>query len=538
MVMKKINDLRVGELDAQYYLRNPDSAATDLFRRAFYKSVHLQKLHDPDTYFFIGEKGTGKTSYTAYSLLFMQDEFRASSAFFNADDFALFKEVAVQLGASQSQYPSLWNFVFIVLLLDGASRRYEFKPDGPIISFLRAASDISFGAKFDTFDRALKLLRNAPDFFETYAEYVGLSFNKQRMERASPSFKIDRMIDDCIGELSEYDESYQFCLFVDSIDVRPEQLEYSDYLEIVTGLCNGAWVLNATQLSRIKPAFKVVLMLRPDIFEAVPFQNRSTKLATHAHLVDWSTRYNIYRDSEIFKMTDWLFHVQQAESSKARQGDTWNSYFPFKVDSRVSKDGDDPFVLFLRHSFYKPRDIVKYLELMCETYSKDDRGDRNAFSEDVFSDRDIRQEFSNYLLLEIQDQAQFYYSMEEWQQFKDFNDGYLARVINKRRRNFDYENFVVSHKSFIEENSRNNRQTPETFQTADTLLQFMFDLNIIGFQVTKTIKERDSGDLVERTFTNWSFRQRSFANLKPKVPTGSNYVMHYGVARALFTDLI
>lgn len=536
--MKKIKDLRVGELDAQYYLRNPDSAATELFRRAFYKSVHLQKLHDPDTYFFIGEKGTGKTSYTAYSLLFMQEEFKASSAFFNADDFALFKEVAIQLGVTQSQYPSLWNFVFIVLLLDGASQRYEFKAEGPIRSFLQAASDVSFGAKFNNFERALKLLGDASEIFSAYAEYAGLNFNQKRMELAAPNFKIDRMIDDCIGELAEYGEDYQFCLFVDSIDVRPEQLEYSDYLEIVTGLCNGAWVLNATQLSRISPSFKVVLMLRPDIFEAVPFQNRSTKLATHAHLVDWSTRYNVYRDSELFKMTDWLFHVQQSESNRARQGDTWNAYFPFRVDSRISDEGDDPFVLFLRHSFYKPRDIVKYLELMCEAYSNDERGERESFSDDVFSDRDIRQEFSNYLLLEIQDQAQFYYSMEEWQQFKDFNDGYLTRVINKRRRNFDYEGFVGSHKSFIEENRRNNRQTPETFQTADTLLQFMFDLNIIGFQVTKMIKDRKTGERVERTFTNWSFRQRSFANLKPKVPTGSTYVMHYGVAKALFTDFI
>ena len=347
--MKKIRDLRVGELDAQYYLRNPDSAATELFRRAFYKSTHLQKLHDPDTYFFIGEKGTGKTSYTAYTLLFMQDEFKAASAFFNADDFALFKEVAVQLGAKQSQYPSLWNFVFMVLLLNGAKSHYDFDGDGAISAFLQAASDVSFGAGFDTFDRALKLLRSVEDLFETYANYAGLNFDKDRMERALSSFKIDRMIDDVINELSGFDDSFQFCLFVDSIDVRPEQLAYSDYLEVVTGLCNGAWILNATQLSKIQPAIKVVLMLRPDIFEAVPFQNRSTKLATHAHLVDWSTRYNIYDESEIFKMTDWLFHVQQSESSKSRQGDTWNAYFPFRVDSRVNKkDGDDPFVLFLR----------------------------------------------------------------------------------------------------------------------------------------------------------------------------------------------
>ncbi len=536
--MKKIRDLRIGDIDAQYYLNNPDDPKTDLFRRSFYRSTHLEKLHDPDTYFFIGEKGTGKTAYTAYTLLFMKDEFKAMSPNFTGDDFALFSEVSVEIGVKRSQYASLWNFVLATLLLSGAGDHYEFKSNGAISEFLGAITDITLEVKIDTFERAIRLLSSVDELFDSYCERASLPFSKQQRENAAHSFKLDKMIGDCLDELSEYDDAHQFCLFVDSFDVRPEQLDYSEYLEIVTGLCNGAWLLNARQLSKMQAAMKVVLMLRPDIFESVPLQNRSTKLAIHAHYIDWSTRYKSYRNSDIFKLTDYLLFVQQSESTKLMPGDSWNSYFPFRVWSRVNKDGDNPFILFLRYSFYKPRDIVRYLELMHNAYSNDERGDRIAFSDDVFNDPDIRQQFSNYLLLEIQDQAQFYYSISEWQQFKDFNDGYLGNVINKKSRVFDYESFATAHALFLDESKRKGSEIPETFRSADSLLQFMFDLNIIGYHVVKSLKNRDTGERYERTFTNWSFRQRSFANLKPKVPSGGSYVMHFGVAKALFTDFI
>ena len=201
--------------------------------------------------------------------------------------------------------------------------------------------------------------------------------------------------------------------------------------------------------------------------------------------------------------------------------------------SRRRDTPDDPFILFLRHSFYKPRDIIKYLSLMAAAYSKDERGERKHFDDDVFKDKDIRKSFSDYLLQEIEDQTSFYYSDAEWDQFKAFNDGFLSASVSRKNGDFSYDDFVGAHDRFVKYNEKNELDTPPSFRTADILLQFMFDLNIIGYKVVRTGKNGE-----EMTFTNYSFRQRSMANLRPKVPTGGNYVMHYGLAKALFTDFV
>jgi len=173
---------------------------------------------------------------------------------------------------------------------------------------------------------------------------------------------------------------------------------------------------------------------------------------------------------------------------------------------------------------------------MCKSYVSTGKGDNTSFTKEIFDDRDLRSSYSSYLLLEIQDQAQFYYSILEWQQFKDFNDGYLGKLINKRSRDFSFEVFSSAHASFMHDNKKAGKDTPDTFRTAETLIQFMFDLNIIGYKWELEVKDRKTGMKRKIPRTNWSFRQRSFANLKPKAPTGGTYVMHYGVAKALFTD--
>src|SRR5207248_9997606 len=140
---------------------------------------------------------------------------------------------------------------------------------------------------------------------------------------------------------SQLSSELQCALCIDGLDVRPDEVSYLDYLNVVSRICNSIWLVNATQLARISPSLKIVLLLRPDIFEAVPFQNRGPKLQNHAHLVEWSAQYNRYEESEIFKFTDLVLFSQQDTSQRLGPGDTWSYYFPFKVESRVRDDGDD-----------------------------------------------------------------------------------------------------------------------------------------------------------------------------------------------------
>ena len=62
--MKSINELDFGYGDAANY-RN-SRKYKDFFSKIFVKDEKLERLMREDTYFLIGDKGTGKTAYAVF----------------------------------------------------------------------------------------------------------------------------------------------------------------------------------------------------------------------------------------------------------------------------------------------------------------------------------------------------------------------------------------------------------------------------------------------------------------------------------------
>jgi len=60
--------------------------------------------------------------------------------------------------------------------------------------------------------------------------------------------------------------------------------------------------------------------------------------------------------------------------------------------------------------------------------------------------------------------------------------------------------------------------------TANDFLQFLFDLNVICYY-----EQTEDNKL----FFHWCFKDRSYANISPKVKTRVNYQVFYGLAKAL-----
>lgn len=532
---KLISALRFGSTDARTYLNNPAQPMAEFFRNSFYKSSHLSRITDPSIYFFIGEKGVGKTAYSAYATLFL-DEYNATSDFFETNDFTRFLEVAKNIGLEKSQYALGWVFVFSALMLQKLGSRIKSGTTERLDLINAAIRTTNIGSPVLNISQSIEMLNDINLLFDQLFERVSEKEfgSTTSLNGVRPSQKVARFVDFAISALATMPEKTQFTIFIDGLDVRPDDVGYADYLTVVSSICNAVWVLNATQLAKLPGHFKATILLRPDIFESVAIQNRGPKLQNHGHLVEWSAEYRDYRDSEIFSFTDRVFYSQQSEQFKqqnVRLGDTWDTYFPFMMSRHNEKDEDDPFILFIRHSFCKPRDIVRYLQLMQEMMAS--KPGSMCFGPEVFRDRDVKQEFSSYLLQEIRDQLNFYYTNAEYQQFLDFCNGYLGRHIDPKQQIVDYSQFEIAHDEYIAYNRKNNVATVPSFATADITLQFMFDLNVLGYQGEFVTK-----DGRKRPFTTFSYRKRSFANLRPKVPTSGRYKMHYGVARSLFTELL
>lgn len=75
---------------------------------------------------------------------------------------------------------------------------------------------------------------------------------------------------------------------------------------------------------------------------------------------------------------------------------------------------------------------------------------------------------------------------------------------------------------FEKQNETNIR--PIIFQNADYVLQLLYELNIIGYLV-----KDDAG----HGFQHWFFKEKSYAEIRPKVRTHLEYKMHKGIAEAL-----
>ena len=111
----------------------------------------------------------------------------------------------------------------------------------------------------------------------------------------------------------------------------------------------------------------------------------------------------------------------------------------------------------------------------------------------------------------------FYFSETDYESFRKFFD------FLKGKSTFKYETFIEAYEEMLKYFENSNVNKPKFFDTADSFLQFLFDLNIICY-IEGTGRN---------TFIRWCFRERNYANLSPKVKTGVKYEIHYGLLKAL-----
>jgi cold shock CspA family protein len=96
------------------------------------------------------------------------------------------------------------------------------------------------------------------------------------------------------------------------------------------------------------------------------------------------------------------------------------------------------------------------------------------------------------------------------------------------KRKFSYEQYIEAFNEFIAECNETGRQLPQFFDSANGFLQFLYEQNVISY------KERDvSEDESAEVFIRWCFRERTLANMAPKVRIGVEYEIFYGVSKAL-----
>ena len=115
MSFKKIKELDTVVSDAYNVYFGKDKRTKDLFNRIFVADKFYEKIKKTDTYFIIGEKGSGKTAYAAY---YCNNESKTISKLSMVDEdiFSRFIGMKISDELRATSYKKIWkNIIYFML---------------------------------------------------------------------------------------------------------------------------------------------------------------------------------------------------------------------------------------------------------------------------------------------------------------------------------------------------------------------------------------------------------------------------------------
>ena len=522
--MLKVPELNLGSIDAVNYKQRSQK---EYLNKILYKEQFLELIMKENKYFIIGEKGTGKTSYATYAqnspyhASGQATEIQSKIVTLNETDYRKFVSLKNAGKFSVSTYVDVWKVILLLLVSDlveekGQRNLLNFRKFQALQNVVKKYYQNAFKPEVDytlelveNSELALKLLKEGAG-----GEYRGAASEKSVTQNFQISLKgLEESFEDALASLKL---STSLTLFVDGIDIRPDQIEYTSYIECIKGLAHATWQLNTEFFANIKDSkgrLKIALLMRPDILDNMGFQNLNAKVRDNGVVLSWETPYDQAKTSSIFALVSGMLAKQQ--NPPVVSDFAWNYYFPYDLESRqTSEKVDDPFIGFLRYSFYRPRDIVQSLQLM-QNYVARAEPEKSKFSRDSFFR--TQKEYSDYLLGEVKDYLSFYYSTV------GFDDVVSFFAHLNGTSDFTWDAFKIAFGVHKKSLMNKDVSINEVTSNAEDFLQFLYSMNIVGY-----LEKTDN-----YVFVHYCFRDRSPVKLRPRVRYGLEYTVHPGLQRAL-----
>lgn len=111
--MLEIKDLVFGFNDAENYKRRENK---DFLNKVFFRTEELDKLCERNTFFLIGEKGTGKTAYSVYLSNNDYKENLSTLNYIRETDYQKFVQMKNKEHLTLSDYIDIWKVIIYLLL--------------------------------------------------------------------------------------------------------------------------------------------------------------------------------------------------------------------------------------------------------------------------------------------------------------------------------------------------------------------------------------------------------------------------------------
>ena len=516
-MLKTVKQLNLGFSDAQNYMQRSNK---QMLSNVFVKNTYLDDLLQPNVYFLIGEKGTGKTAYAAF---LSNSEYKGNKSilkYISGTDYEKFYELKKNKRIDISGYVDIWKTIIYLLLSKSIT------DDDKVVSLfnksnlgeLMEAIDEYYNKAFSPeIINALKIVDKSEIAAQLVCQHAEVSgnmgvtseFTEQRLQMNL--YYICQQFAKCLGNLKL---TKNITLYIDGIDVRPSQIPYEEYLDCIKGLANACWTLNTELFANVRDSkgqLKVVLLLRPDIFNSLNLQNATNKLADNSVFLEWRTTYTDYPTSNLYKMANKLLAYDQLG---ADNGDVWTQYFDWKLPSSNTnvREYDTAFMEFLKISLSRPRDVQRILKIQQDIMKRRNLGDNHKFDLDTYRSDEFQNVYSEYFLSSLKDQLSFYYSEDDYKHFRKFFDFFPDPQ-------FSFDEYQKAYDQYTEYVLDNAEEIPRFVEDPKAFLQLLYDSNVIA-----AIEE-------DGKYFHFSYREKSPSNIAPEVPydRSMSYRFHYGM---------
>ena len=279
--------------EAENYLL-PNNKAQ--FNKLFYKDSNYDKLLQPTTYYLIGDKGSGKTAYSAYFCNNnIKNNIKSKRYEISVDDYCKIIQMKNDGKLNYTHYVTLWKAILLIKIFSTIESkdvtRFGSNSFGKIkellsnYNFTEISMDSFSPVSFIDNESFVTLVDSNINANKYNLEVSAKETNgtKKSTEKQIYTDNWVRFINEIEQNISSLKLKKHHYLFIDGIDTRPEDIPYSEYKECVYPIVRAVYDLNSNLFAKIKDRKKgrlqIVLLTRLDIFIKSGLSNPGSKVA-------------------------------------------------------------------------------------------------------------------------------------------------------------------------------------------------------------------------------------------------------------------
>ena len=291
----------------------------------------------------------------------------------------------------------------------------------------------------------------------------------------------------------------KYIILLDDID---DHISLSDLgKKVLKGLVTAVSTINR-YIRNSNSKSKIIIFIRTDVFYSIKSSNSNKIKDDHSIILDWSGSFNF--NSPLF---DIIYNKVRVTHQKMFHGKSEDAIFSTLFEDKVytrefgaSKIFDIDYYILSR-TFYRPRDLVKYLNLIKYKYSEIQKVSG-------FAVLGVEKEFSYWLKSEIELELSIH-----------FDNEYIKNLFSVASR-LNTARFGIKR---LKESYDKKKETPKI--DIDEALILLYKYGVLGQFWT---------DEDGRTNYRYSFSEYDIAYENPNF-LDNNFLIHSGLRTALLT---